>query len=142
MRRALFALLVVFGLVLSPIPAGADDVYPVSGDWTYLPTVVEIIDRDGPNVFIYGEDVGTWTGTFTGTTTEQFVVVHVPAGGYNLYYGSMVFEGTVEDGHGVLHAGTMVIRTTGKQDPGTVEPGPGLWVGDWKIARYCFNKSE
>ncbi len=133
MRRMLFALLMICGLVLTPVSAGADEAFDVSGDWTYVPTSIEIIERDGPNVFILGTDIGTWTGSFIGTTTEEFVVVHVPARGINFYYGELVFEGTVVDDNGTVRSGTMMLRTSGKQDPGTVEPGPGIWVGSWTI---------
>ena len=133
MRRALFVLLIVFGLVLAPIPVGADEGVDVSGDWTYVPTYLEFVERDGPNIFALGGDIGTWTGGFVGTTTEDFVLVHSPAGGYNLYSGELRFEGAVEDADGVLRSGTMTMQTHGKQDPGTLEPSDSLWVGHWSI---------
>jgi hypothetical protein len=39
-----------------------------------VPTLVSV-KQAGPNLFLYGTDVGTWTGTFEGTTTEDFMVV-------------------------------------------------------------------
>lgn len=118
----------VCALAVSAIPAGAEPPTPASGDWTYVPFDVEIVKVAGQNTFIEGKDTGTWTGTFTGTSTEEFILVNHAKAGFNYYSGVIEFTGTVQG-----QSGTMVIRTNGKQDPGTVVPGPGLWEGSWVI---------
>lgn len=128
MKRLLSIPLMVCALTLMAAPASAVPPAQASGDWDYVPTAIEVVPGPGQTTFTYGEDDGTWTGTFAGTSTEEFVVVNHAKKGFNFYKGVIEFTGSVDG-----RFGTMTIRTNGKQDPGTVEPGPGLWSGRWVI---------
>ena len=133
MRKLILALATVLAVAISAVPAHAHPPTSASGDWTYVPTVIEIVKVAGQNTFIYGEDVGEWHGTFEGTSTEQFILVNHARAGFNNYAGVIQFTGTVADSDGTLRSGTMVIHTHGRQDPGTLEPSPNLWEGSWVI---------
>ena len=128
MKRLLGISVLVGALLMGAVPTSAGPPGDASGDWNYLPTVDEVVEGPGQTTFIYGEDIGTWSGTFVGTSTEEFVVVNHAKAGFNFYSGVIEFTGSVDG-----HVGTLTIKTNGKQDPGTVEPGPGLWSGHWVI---------
>jgi hypothetical protein len=136
MKRSIVLLLVLaVGLALAAVPAAAGPPIEASGDWTYLPAITGARDA-GPNTFLYGTDTGTWTGTFLGTSDEEFVVVCHRKGGFNFYKGEMTFTGTVEDESGELRSGTMVIKTNGKQGAVSEDCGPVFdtnWYGHWVI---------
>lgn len=129
MRRLLVGVLTVLAVALSATTASADHepATPVSGDWTYVPAVVGF-EEFGPHLLLYGTDVGTWTGTFEGTSYEEFTLMF-HASGDNYYRGLMEFEGTVDG-----RSGTMIIQAWGVQSPGGIEPGTGGdWSGSWVI---------
>lgn len=126
MRKTLFVLVLVVALMAMAVPVQATQNVAVSGDWTYVPTIVDVRE-EGQNLIIYGRDVGTWTGSFEGTSVERFTVVVHPQ--YNVYEGVILFEGYVDGKYG-----TMMLHTHGKQYPGGLEPGTGGdWVGQWMI---------
>ena len=131
MRRISVLLAVMAVMFVGVIPATAGPKTEASGDWTYIPAITDV-KVAGPNVFLFGTDVGTWTGTFTGTSEEEFVIVCHPKAGFAFYKGEMTFDGTVEDEAG-LHDGTMVIKTRGKQVTDTCDPSPAIWNGRWVI---------
>ena len=127
MRRKMLsaALMMCIVAILSTLSISSAHATPpttASGDWTYIVTHEEITREADGNTFIYGEDVGTWTGTFDGTSDETFIVV-VHRSGFMYYKGLLDFTGTVDG-----KSGTLVIRTVGKYDPGTEE-----WSGQWVI---------
>lgn len=119
MRKLLLVLAMAIGVVLSATPAIADRPTEISGDWTYIPEVhsERVV---GPNVFIEGSDIGTWTGGFEGTSTEEFRVVVHPT--YLSYRGLVEFEGYFEGLHG-----TLTLKTNGFMHDGET------WVGHWLI---------
>lgn len=134
MRRISVLLAVIAIMLVGVVPATAGPKTEASGAWTYIPAITDV-KVAGPNMFVYGTDDGEWTGTFTGTTVEEFVVVCHPKADFNFYKGEMTFTGTVEDEAGV-HSGTMVIKTNGKQGAVADDCGPVFdtdWHGHWVI---------
>jgi len=132
MSKKLSVLLVCTVALLSTllIPAVlATPPEPASGTWTYTPTVREITkDADG-NSFMYGEDSGTWTGTFEGTDVLDVftAVTHKPSKknpfGLATARGLIYFEGSVNG-----KSGTLLIQFEGKK-----AGDPLLWSGKWMI---------
>ncbi len=92
-----------------------------SGEWTYVIVGKDTRSYEG-YTFILGEETGTWTGTFTGTSHDYFQAVMQPSGVVYLSYGLIFFEGTVEG-----RSGTLVISFA----PG--EKVEGEWSGKWEI---------
>ncbi len=134
MRRSAVVLAVsTFALVLATVPALAGPPVEASGTWDYALTAPPEFRLAGPNVFIYGQDRGEWGGTFDGFTEEEFVVVCHAKAGFSFYKGEMTFHGTVLDEDGVPQAGSMVIKTNGKQFSDTCDPSPAEWEGHWVI---------
>jgi hypothetical protein len=127
MKRLLVLPLVLFALLFGAAPASAGPPQEASGEWTYVPTLVGV-KQAGPNLFFYGTDIGTWTGTFEGTTTEDFVVVCHPNAGVTFYKGTMEFTGSVDG-----REGTMILKTNGIQATDTCDPSPAPWSGRWVI---------
>ena len=133
MRRSIVVLLVLaVALTLAATPVSADPKVGVSGTWDYELVGIPEVIIDGTTVVIRGQDVGEWHGTFEGFTEEDFVVICYP--GVNLYRGEMTFTGSVEDGFGVRHEGTMVLNTRGRQYSDTCDPSPAEWNGRWVIS--------
>ena len=126
-KRLLLTGFVVFALMFGVTPASAGPPQDAAGEWKYLPTLVDF-KQAGPNLFLYGTDVGTWTGTFDGESTEDFVVVCHPKAGFSFYKGTIEFTGTVDG-----QEGTLTIKTNGKQESDTCDPSPAIWHGRWVI---------
>jgi hypothetical protein len=93
----------------------------VSGEWKYV-SVGKDMRSGGGYTFVLGEETGTWTGSFTGTSHDYFQAVKHPSGDVYLSYGLIFFEGTVEG-----RTGTMVINFA----PG--EKVDEVWSGRWQI---------
>lgn len=82
--RATFATLgLVLVLVLAFVPAAiaAPEQSAVEGTWAWVNTLWE--PRALPNgaEIGYGEEIGTWTGGFSGTSFDTFKAVFQPGGG-------------------------------------------------------------
>ena len=92
-----------------------------SGEWKYSVLGKDIRSGEG-YTFVLGEETGTWTGTFTGTSHDFFYAVIQPSGIVHLPYGLIFFEGTVDGRYG-----TLVISFA----PG--EKIAGEWSGKWEI---------
>ena len=128
MRRVLLASLVICMLaLLSTLSISVHATPPTSawGTWTYIlkpgyPVVTKVADG---NTFKYGEESGTWTGTFEGTSDDAFTLVMHPEG-FVTCEGRIHFTGSVNDASGELF-----ILFVGKR---TWSP-PGPWSGQWVI---------
>jgi len=95
---------------------------PASGSWTYVVTSIEDTKYADGNTFRYGEEIGTWTGTFTGTSFDYFEVVIHPKG-FVTCQGRIAFTGDVNGA-----SGTLEIIFIGKKDLAV-----NLWSGKWVI---------
>jgi hypothetical protein len=125
MRKKLSALLVCLVALLTVlmIPAvQATPPEPASGSWTYIVDLIEITKVAGGNTFKYGEETGTWTGTFVGTSFDFFELIVHPSG-FVTCQGLIDFTGTVNG-----ESGTMIIKFIGKKTG-----DPMLWSGTWVI---------
>jgi len=125
MRKKFSALLVcLVSLLPILIPAiCATPSEPASGTWEYTVTLLEDTKVAGGNLFRYGEEIGTWTGTFVGESFDYFELVVHPSG-FVTCQGQINFEGSVNGGK----SGTMVILFIGKKNLEI-----GLWSGKWVI---------
>ena len=126
MRKKLSALLVCLVALLPVLMIPAVQATPpqtAEGEWTYELNFDPIITKvAGGNTFKYGEETGTWTGTFVGTSFDFFELVVHPAG-FVTCQGQINFEGSVNG-----KTGTMVILFVGKKNLDA-----GLWSGKWVI---------
>ena len=120
MRRLLAIPIIVVALVLAAAPVVADPPTEVAGHWDYALLGPPDVRVAGQNTFVHAMDEGTWTGSFVGTSIEEFVVVEHR--NHAFYKGEMVFEGCVGDA-----CGMMTIKTNG-----TLVYGQD-WVGHWVI---------
>ena len=132
MRRISVLLAVIAIMLVGVVPATAGPKTEASGDWKYIPAITDV-KVAGPNMFLYGTDDGTWTGTFVGTSVEEFLVICHPKAGFAFYKGEMTYDGYVLDAAGAKHDGAMVIKTRGKQVTDTCGPSPAIWNGRWVI---------
>jgi hypothetical protein len=122
-KRSIALMALVFALLLLPtIITYAKPPESVSGEWFYTPYKVEITKEVGGNTFKYGEEDGTWTGNFEGSSNDFFNVIAHPSG-FVTCQGRINFEGTVNN-----KEGSMVILFVGKKNLET-----GLWLGKWVI---------
>jgi len=126
MSKKLSALIICIVALLPMllIPAAyATPSEPASGTWAYTVTHIEDTKVAGGNTFRYGEEIGTWTGTFVGTSFDYFELVVHPSG-FVTCQGQINFEGTVNGDK----SGTMVILFVGKKNLEI-----NLWSGKWVI---------
>jgi len=122
------ALLMCIVALLSTLSTAVHATPPTtaSGDWKYtlkpgFPVITKVADG---NTFKYGEEWGTWDGTFVGTSDDVFTVVVHPSG-FVTCQGLIDFDGKVMP---MDKSGTLVIRFVGKKNLTT-----GLWSGEWVI---------
>lgn len=128
MRKKLSALLVCLVALLPVLLIPAVQATPpqtAEGTWEYtlLPGYPITTKIAGGNTFKYGEETGTWKGTFDGTSFDFFELVVHPAG-FVTCQGQINFSGTVNG----EKTGTMIILFVGKKNLDT-----GLWSGKWVI---------
>jgi hypothetical protein len=132
MKRLLLVPLVVCALVLGVTPAVAGPPEEAAGDWTYMPDLAGLTFREaGNNLFISGTEVSTFTGTFEGTSDDEFVVVchrKGPESAMNFVKGTIDFTGEVDG-----RAGDLTMKFVGKQDSTTCDPSGAIWSGTWVI---------
>lgn len=132
MKRLLLVPLVLCALILGVAPAMAGPPEEAAGDWTYMPDLGGLTFRTaGTNTFVYGTEVSTFTGTFAGTSNDEFVVVchqKGPESFMNFVKGTIEFTGEVDG-----RAGDLTMKVTGKQDSTTCDPSGAIWSGKWVI---------
>jgi hypothetical protein len=129
MSKKLSALIICVVAVLSTliIPVvRATPPEPVSGEWTYIPTIISERWANG-NQFCDGVEDSIWTGTFSGTSYDTFTVIKHDADpgppSFVNVIGVINFEGNVGDKNGEL-----VIKFVGKKTGEPLE-----WYGTWVI---------
>jgi hypothetical protein len=120
----LITVLAVALLSMLSVPVHGGPPTTAEGLWRYLPTTNETVRVAGGNTFIYAEEVGEWTGTFEGESTEVGVVV-IHSAGFASFKGIVSLVGSVGG-----KSGTLEIQVVGKKPdllPGTE------WDGKWVI---------
>jgi hypothetical protein len=132
MKRRLLVPLVLCALVLGVTPAVAGPPEEAAGDWTYVVDPSGITFREaGNSLFISATEVSTFTGTFVGTSADEFVVVchqKGPDSVMNFVKGTVEFTGEVAG-----RAGDLTMKFRGKQDSTTCNPSGAIWYGTWVI---------
>ena len=132
--RRLIILAMAVGLLMT-VSVGMATAKPAekaSGDWTYVPDLGGLTSRTAGNTtFVYGTEVSTFTGTFEGTSTDDFVVVchqKAPDSFMNFVKITIDFTGEVDG-----RVGGLTMKATGKQDSTTCDPSGAIWSGKWVI---------
>ena len=122
-KKLLVSLALIIILSMSTITAfaGPPD-NEVEGTWCYLPTNEMVPEFHGKNTFIYIEDDGEWTGTFSGMSKDiGTTIIHGGSGKWTYHAYVSFDEVTVNE-----VSGTLEMRVNGMfQD--------GLWEGRWVI---------
>jgi len=122
LRTALLLGLVVV-LIFAFVPsAGAGERIAASGTWTWVTIGGESVDLpSGGSHITYAEEIGTWDGTFSGTSLDTFRAEFSPGRVFNgtlwIYFDGMV--------NGV--DGKMLMRFTFQGDP-MANPMWGRWA--------------
>jgi hypothetical protein len=132
MKRLLMMPLLLCALMLGVAPAAAGPPTAAAGAWTYEVDLAGLTSRSAGNTtFLYATEFSTFTGTFAGTSVDEFVVVchqQSPDVSRNYVKGTIEFTGDVEG-----QTGTMVMKFVGKQTSDTCDPSGAIWSGTWVI---------
>lgn len=132
MKRLLLILLVLCALVLGVMPAMAGSTEEVSGEWTYVPDLDGLTFRTvGNTTFVHGTEVSMFTGTFAGTSSDEFLVVchqKGPESFRNFAKITIEFTGEVDG-----RVGSLTIKARGRQSSTTCDPSDAIWYGTWVI---------
>jgi hypothetical protein len=132
MKRLLLIPLVCCALMLAITPAAASPSEEASGEWTYEVDLASLTVRTAGNTtFIYGTSNSKFTGSFAGTSSDEFVVVcHEKGPESVMNFGKLTINFTGEvDGR----VGSMTIKARGKQESTTCDPSGAIWYGEWVI---------
>jgi hypothetical protein len=122
MKKKACMLVTVFMVVLAlSVSVQAGPLTIAGGDWLYMPTV-ESVRIAGGNTFLELSEVGAWSGTFEGESTEAGTVVQHSSGRV-FFKGIVSFVGTVNG-----QSGTMKMSVVGSKADPTAE-----WEGKWVI---------
>ena len=118
-KRSTGLIVLILALALVPITY-AKKPSTAEGQRLWSPDLFSMVERlaDG-NAFYNGPAYATWTGTFDGASTEDYVVVY-HSSGFQWYMGEVMFVGTVD---GIT--GTLVIKMQGRK---VGEDWSGTWV--------------
>lgn len=120
-RKSLFALLVIFLLMVLVVPAQAGPPENASGTWWYFP-IIDDVRVAGCNTFIDSFEIGEWTGSFAGDSTELGKVVAY-CNGHLSFNATVTFvEVTIAGKQGGL-----VMSVAGTLPVGSE------WTGSWVI---------
>lgn len=131
MKRLTLVPLMLGALMLGVAPAAAGPPEEAGGEWTYVPDLAGLTFRTAGNTtFVEGTEASTFTGTFEGTSNDEFVVVCHQKGpdSMNFVKGTIAFTGEVGG-----HVGDLTMKFIGKQDSTTCDPSGAIWFGTWVI---------
>jgi hypothetical protein len=122
-KRSLISITVLVVTLLSMllVPVHAGPPTTAGGLWQYKPTIVAIRFADG-NTFLTTTEVGKWTGTFEGDSTEDGRVVVHSSGAFS-FKGTVSFVGDVGGQSGTLEMSVV----------GTKPDASADWTGKWVI---------
>jgi hypothetical protein len=122
-KRSCLLITVLMVAILSTlsVPAYAGPPTTAEGLWQYQPFIEEMRFADG-NTFLKTFENGKWTGTFTGTSTEDGKVVIHSSGAWS-FRGTVSFDGEVNG-----RTGSLTMRVVGKRPDAFTD-----WTGKWTI---------
>jgi hypothetical protein len=119
--RLFITLLIVILLFILAVPAQAGPPDNAGGRWWYLP-FIDDMKQAGCNTFITSSEIGEWTGTFVGDSTESGKVVAHCTGQLS-FNATVTFDEVTVDGK----QGGLVMSVNG------TKPAGSEWVGGWVI---------
>jgi len=122
LRLALFIIGTVAAFVVIALPVLAGPPEDASGLWQYTPYILDARSAGCNTIFTTFED-GVWTGTFTGTSTEDGKVVIHCKGSWS-FNAIVTFDQVTVDGI----TGTLVMAVNGTRPTDTAD-----WFGYWVI---------
>lgn len=117
----LVTMLTVALLSVLSMPAYAGPPDNAEGLWQYQPSIEKTRFADG-NTFLKTTENGLWSGTFSGTSTEDGKVVIYSSGAWS-FKGTVSFEGQVNG-----KAGNLTMRVVGSRPDESTD-----WTGKWVI---------
>ena len=121
-KKVLVLLITLVVLSLVIIPASAGPPQEASGTWWYYPTLVDEKPA-GCNLFHTTRELGVWSGTFQGNSTEKGkVVIHCT--GTLSFKAIVTFEEVTVDGK----TGGLEMSVVGQYPADATE-----WYGSWVI---------
>jgi hypothetical protein len=125
MKKVVLTLLAIcMVLVVASLPVYAEPPIQVSGDFDYLPTIVD--ERtSGGNWIVDATDVEWWTGDLVGMATSKYKIVFHRSG-VATFTSKGQFVGSVLGSE----VGTLEYQLTGIMMPGATE-----WRGSWWMGR-------
>lgn len=103
------------------VPVQAGPPSGAGGLWQYQPFIDEVRFADG-NTFLKTHENGIWTGTFSGTSTEDGNVVIYSSGAWS-FRGTVSFAGEVDG-----RSGNLTMQVEGKRPDAFTD-----WSGKWVI---------
>lgn len=115
-----FIAMILVLLIAMSVPVHAGPPETVSGLWQYQP-FIENVRTAGGNTFLDTFENGKWTGTFSGTSTEDGEVVIHSSGAWS-FRAIVSFEGKVDD-----RAGELTMLVVGSR-PDVLTDWTGRWV--------------
>jgi len=122
-KKALMLLVTVLTVALLStlsVPVYAGPPEHAEGLWQYIPSIESVRVADG-NTFLDTSEVGQWTGTFSGVSTEKGKVVRYSSGHVS-FKGAVSFIGKVGD-----KSGTLEMLAVGSK-PDLSSEWEGIWV--------------
>lgn len=119
--RSIVVLLIVILMLTLTLPVQAGPPEDASGLWQYIPTITGSKVANG-NTTLYTTEVGQWSGTFDGVSTEVGKVV-IHASGFRWFTSKVSFVGSVNG-----KSGTLEMVAVGKKADPTTD-----WYGKWVI---------
>jgi len=123
MKKTVWKLVTVFMVVLAlSISVQAGPLTAAEGLWQYTP-YIESMKVAGGNTFLDTVEVGVWTGTFEGDSTEDGEVVIHSTGAWS-FRGTVSFSQVTVDGK----SGTLEMHVVGKRPDAFTD-----WEGSWVI---------
>jgi len=120
MLMLLVTVLMVALLSTLSVPVYAGPPGHAEGLWQYIPSVTSSRIADG-NTFLDTTEVGQWTGTFSGVSTEIGKVVR-HSSGFASFKGAVSFVGNVGNKSGTFE----MLAVGSKPDPSS--EWEGMWV--------------
>jgi hypothetical protein len=101
-RAFAIALCMAAILVLACVPAAsAGHAQKAEGTWTWVPSSFDTREVDGGSQYAVGDEEGTWVGTFTGRSHDDFAGVIPPDGSIGGAL-TVVFHGRVNHARGTM----------------------------------------
>ena len=124
MKKIILALLTLSLITLALIlvlPAQAGNSQEAFGLWQYTPYILDV-QEDGCTVLLTTFEDGVWSGTFTGTSTEDGNII-ITCSGKWIFKATVTFDQVMVDGK----SGTLEMIVRGSR-PDEMTDWTGIWI--------------